>query len=207
MLISKKHRFIFVHIYKNAGSSITEALKPVIAQEWRWEINPIFRKLKISALDLQPFSAHVNTQAIIDKLGKDVFDSYFSFAIVRNPWDWQVSLFKYMQKNEKHHQHELAVKFQSFDEYIEWRCAEEVRFQKDFIYSRDGELLVDFVGKLENLEQDFAEICKRIDIPSIQLPRVNVSNTEPYQNFYNDRTREMVKAAFEPDISLFNYSF
>ena len=207
MLISKKHRFIFVHIYKNAGSSITEALKPVIAQEWRWQINPIFRKLKISALNLQPFSAHVNTQAIIDKLGKDVFDSYFSFAIVRNPWDWQVSLFKYMQKNEKHHQHELAVKFQSFDEYIEWRCAEEVRFQKDFIYSRDGELLVDFVGKLENLEQDFAEICKRIDIPSIQLPRVNVSNTEPYQNFYNDRTREMVKAAFEPDISLFNYSF
>ena len=207
MLISEKHRFIFIHIYKNAGSSITEALKPLIAKEWRWKINLILHKLKVSALDLQPFPTHVNTQEVIDQLGKDIFDSYFSFAIVRNPWDWQVSLFKYMQKEEGHHQHELANKFQCFDQYIEWRCAEDVRFQKDFIYSSEGELLVDFVGRFENLEQDFTEICQRIGIPSIQLPRINVSNTKPYRDFYNDKTREMVRATFEPDISLFNYSF
>ena len=207
MLISKKHHFIFIHIYKNAGSSITEALKPLIAKEWRWKINLIFRKLKVPGLNLQPFPAHVYTQEVIDQLGKDIFDSYFSFAIVRNPWDWQVSLFKYMQKEKRNYQHELASKFQSFDEYIEWRCAEEVRFQKDFIYSSEGELLVDFVGRFENLEQDFAEICQRIGVPSIQLPKINVSNTKPYRSFYNDKTREMVRAAFEPDISLFNYSF
>jgi hypothetical protein len=139
-------------------------------------------------------------------IGEEKFKSYFSFCIARNPWDWQVSLYQYMLKNPCHHQHELAKKFDGFEDYIDWRCTQEIRLQKDFIYSQNGELLVDFVGRFETLEKDFEAVCKYIDLPA-RLPKVNVSNTVPYQKFYTERTQDIVKVAFEPDIALFNYSF
>ena len=36
MLISEKYNFIFVHIYKNAGTSITHALRPFALSQWQW---------------------------------------------------------------------------------------------------------------------------------------------------------------------------
>ncbi|MDB4409385.1 hypothetical protein N9235_01035 [Gammaproteobacteria bacterium] len=120
---------------------------------------------------------------------------------------WQVSLYKYMLKNTNHHQHDLVKNLRSFEKYIKWRCTEEVKFQKDFIYSVDGKLLVDFVGRFESVDTDFGEICSRIGITAPRLPKRNISNTEPYQQFYNEETRELVRQTFDADITLFGYDF
>jgi hypothetical protein len=157
--------------------------------------------------DPQPFPSHIKASELINAMGKETFETFFSFAIIRNPWDWQVSLYKYMLKNASHHQHDLVKSLGSFDAYIKWRCAEEVKFQKDFIYSEDGKLLVDFVGRFERVNNDFVEICSRIGIPTPLLPKRNISNTKPYQQFYNEETRELVRRTFDPDITLFGYDF
>lgn len=212
MLISKERKFIFIHIYKTAGSSVTDALMPFAAKavsgnKWQRLVHRVSRKIEsITSFDPESFPNHTKATELIEVIGRKTFDSYFSFAFVRNPWDWQVSLYHYMRKSTDHHQHELAKRFTSFDDYIRWRCENEVRFQKDFIYSMDGELLVDYVGKFEKIDKDFNEICSRIGI-SATLPRLNVSNTVPYQQFYNEETIELVRRTFEPDIRLFGYDF
>lgn len=185
MLISDTRKFIFIHIYKNAGTSIINALAPFATSQ---------------------FPAHMKAPEIINAIGREAFDSYFSFAIVRNPWDWQVSLYNYMLKNPIHRQHELVKALGRFDKYIRWRCEEEVRFQKDFIYSSDNQLLVDFVGRFELLDADFQSICSRVGI-STSLPKLNVSNENPYQEYYTDETRELVRRTFDADITLFGYDF
>jgi hypothetical protein len=207
MLISRKRRFIFIHVYKNAGISVTSALAPFAAGKWEDLANRALRKLKMpSRFDSLSYPPHIKAAELRDALGKETFDSFFSFAIVRNPWDWQVSLYTYALKEVTHHQHELVRKLGSFDAYIRWRCAEEARFQKDFICSDDGELLVDFVARYERLDADFETICSRIGI-SASLPRLNVSNTKPYQLFYSEETRELVRRTFAADIALFGYDF
>lgn len=205
MLISHRHKFIFVHIYKNAGTSISTALLPFIHTKFERFTHRQLKKIGISYLD-QPCSTHATAAQIMSVIGEEKFKSYFSFCIVRNPWDWQVSLYQYMLKNPRHHQHELAKEFTNFENYLEWRCTKEIAFQKDFVYSQNGELLVNFIGRFETLNKDFKAVCKHMDLPA-NLPKVNVSNTVPYKEFYNQTTQAMVKAAFEPDISLFNYSF
>lgn len=208
MLISRRRNFIFIHIYKNAGTSITNALKPYAAPLWQRVITKGLKKIHInpSKFDHQPYPSHITASELVEILGKRKFNSYFSFAFVRNPWDWQVSLYKYMIKKTDHAQHDLVKSFKDFDEYIKWRCNEEVRFQKDFIYSEKGEQLVDFVGRFESLDRDFKKICSRIGIDTF-LPKMNVSNKIPYQDFYNNETKELVEKTFHPDIELFNYSF
>ncbi len=207
MLISKRHRFIFIHIYKNAGTSITMALKPFVLHKWQWWINWEFKKRKFPLwFDPQPFAAHVKASEIIQTRGQTAFDSFFSFAIIRNPWDWQVSYYNFVLKDPKHYEYESISGFENFGSYIRWRCKNPVLLQKDFIYSGDGKLLVSFVGRYENLDTDFAEICRRIGI-SCALPKLNVSNTKPYRQYYTDEARELVRTAFAADIDLFGYEF
>jgi hypothetical protein len=206
MLISRKYRFIFIHIYKNAGTSIKHALSPYIEVKWQNKANYLLKKIGVSLLDSRPLNAHVSASEIILKIGKKKFQSYFSFAIVRNPWDWQVSLYSYMLKNKNHRQHELVKNFRSFEEYLGWRCKEDVWYQKDFVYSADNEKLVDFIGKYESLDQDFKTICDKIGI-STSLPKLNVSKSRPYQEYYNDETINLVRKTFQPDIRIFNYDF
>ena len=207
MLISRKHHFVFIHIYKNAGTSITEALLPFAAGQWNRRINAIINRFGVLyPLGPNPYHGHIKASELVEKMGRGTFSSYFSFAIVRNPWDRQVSLYTYMLKNTRHRQHELIKSLQSFDRYIEWVCAQDVTYQKDFVTSATGEQLVDFIGKYENLDADFGQICSRIGI-SATLPKLNISKARPYQDYYSQKTIDLVRGKFEPDISLFDYEF
>lgn len=209
MLISHKHKFIFIHIYKNAGMSITTALMPLAANPIQLEAHRALSKyFNISRLDPTPYRLHRHMRAseVISKLGKDTFDSYFSFAVVRNPWDWLVSIYTYKYKTRHDHHHDLIKDFSSFDEYIRWRCSGKWVHQKDFIFDESGKQLVSFIGRFENLDEDFQYICSKIGA-SISLPKVNVSKTKPYQAYYNEETKELVRQAFAPDIALFGYDF
>lgn len=207
MLLSVKRQFIFIHIYKNAGTSITNALMPFASGRLGRVASGCLRMFNISTpFDPQPFARHSTASEIVELLGEETFHSFFTFAVVRNPWDWQVSLYKYMLKQTKHQQHNFVKSLAGFDEYIRWRCAEEVRFQKDFVCSEDGELLVDFVGRFETIDRDFNAICSRIGI-SASLPRMNVSGTEPYREYYTEETENLVRQTFEPDVLRFGYDF
>jgi len=217
MLISESHNFIFIHIYKNAGTSIKKALRPFATSLYRERVASAITRypvlgnlesllLRFDRFNPTPCHSHAAARQVVAELGEESYGSYFSFAFIRNPWDWQVSLYNYMLKNTKHHQHELVKDFGSFEEYIRWRCAEEVRSQRDFIYSDKGVLLVDFVGRFETLSKDFQQICSRIGI-STTLPRVNVSSTASYRDYYTPETVELVQNVFAPDIDTFGYTF
>ena len=147
-----------------------------------------------------------------NQLGPDTYDNFYSFAFVRNPWDWQFSLYQYVLRNGNHEQHELFARMGSFDRYAQWLCEEDVaqrddRCQSDFIYDERGELIVDFVGRFESLATDFAHICQRIGIKAT-LPKLNVSHDgADYRSFCNDRTAELIATKYAADIERFGYQF
>jgi hypothetical protein len=206
MLISQSRRFLFIHIYKTAGTSISHALSPYALVKLEKLANRISTSLGQKKLfNSSPYPIHITASQLIDKLGLVDFDSYFSFAIVRNPWDWQVSLYNYMLKNTAHHQHALVSSLGGFTAYIHWRSENGFALQRDFIYN-NNELLVDYVGRFESLNNDFQEITSRIGVQA-SLPKLNVSNSTPYHQFYTEETRDLVAKMFEPDIIQFGYKY
>ena len=217
MLLSRRHKLIFIHIYKNAGTSIQTALMPFAESRLQrmvsgsrilpWRIRAFLENTIITpCLNPQPYPMHIKARELVKIIGRKAFESYFSFAIVRNPWDWQVSLYSFMLKDDTHPQRQLAQAFRGFDDYIRWRCAEEARFQNEWVCAEDGERLVKFIGRYERLDDDFRTICTRIGVDAT-LPVMNVSRTKPYQSYYTDETRELVRRTFAPDIEMFGYEF
>ena len=209
MLISHRHKFIFIHIYKNAGSSITFALRPFAETGWRFRM---WKKLRCLGWDLrtfspQPLPAHIMAGAAYRELGSRVWEDYFTFAFVRNPWEWQVSLYRYMLSQPSHRQHHVVKQLGSFSAYLQWRCGDpsHVVLQRSFIYEQES-LLVKFVGRYESIETDFRAICGKVGI-STELPKINVSNTDPYQQYYDRESKELVAKTYQEDLDTFGYVF
>lgn len=215
MLISYKHNFIFIHNYKVAGTSITTALKPFGLK------NPPLNYALASKIELIPqsyyineairrivpsFKSHTKSSEAKKQLPTDFWNEAFKFGFVRNPWSWQVSLYHYMCQNKKHFQYELANNFKNFNEYIHWRVEKEVRLQKSFFIDSDGKVIVDYIGKIENIKDEFFKICGKIGING-KLPHKNKSKHKSYRDYYSDKTSKMVADAFKDDIKMFDYEF
>jgi len=205
MLVSHRHRFVFIHVYKVAGTSMRQALERFCEDKWKRRAARLLAGKGLYRPDLPP--AHLTALEARERLSPRVFDDYFTFAFVRNPWDWQVSLYHYMRKTPYHHQHELAQRLKDFDAYIHWRVEEEVRLQKAFVTDAQGTVIVDYVGRMEHLADDFGHVCRAVGLPPIRLPHENRSGHRDYRDYYTDETREMVARAFAEDIDLFGYTF
>ncbi len=204
MIISHSHKFIFIHNYKVAGSSVRAALS-------KFAYLKSTKNLVLSTLGIRPkifcsdFPDHVKSVDIKKRMPQ-LFLSYFTFGFVRNPWDWQVSLYHFAKQTPHHFQHKFISKM-NFEEYIDWRINQDLKFQKDFFSNGQGEIIVNYIGKFENLQNDFNQISNKIGIPHFSLPKKNSSVRSSYKEYYTSTTKEYIASAFEPDIKLFGYSF
>ena len=208
---------IFVHIPKTAGSSIERVLYP-----------PLSRKsLAISAMsDTNLFAGwneehkfwmhHATMQQINDFYEKDVSE-YFKFAFVRNPYERAVSDWKFLRgSSNKKWRSKTFLKYLNCDGYFKRMLSGEknkstridhIYRQYDFLYSKDGKCLVDFIGKFENLQVDFNTICDKIGIPRKTLPYAKKQKYKHYTEYYDDETREIVAEKYANDIKYFGYEF
>lgn len=210
MLISYRHDFLFFHVYKVAGTSMRRALEPFAH---RPETRPVNRLLARSGwkhgLPLHRWRVppvHSKAREARAWLPRAIWEGFFKFAFVRNPWDWQVSLYHYMLGKASHKQHRLMQGLESFEEYIEWRVREDRHLQSEFVTNEGGRIIVDFVGRFERLGEDFGHVCRVVGIDA-ELPHVNPSRHDDYRTYYSERARRLVAEHFAEDIERFGYRF
>lgn len=131
----------------------------------------------------------------------------FKFAFVRNPWDRMVSSWSYCKSKTN-----SSIKFEEFvTQYPFQKVFWDWHTQPQYIHLTDettGELIVDFVGKLENLKEDLDKIKKILKIDKeLRLPVVNKSKHESYKEYYTKELVEIVANIFYEDVNRFGYEF
>lgn len=205
MLLSDSHKFIFIHNYKVAGTSIRKALRPYETpanQRLGWPKRQLARLGLVSA----PTCAdHAKATEVRDAF-PERWQRYFTFGFVRNPWAWQVSLYFYMLQNEDHWFYDEVTSMDGFEEYIEWRVRNGRALQSSFFCKDNGEIIVDFIGRLENIRTDFQRIAEQIGVEA-SLPQKNESSHGDYRDYYDDHARSLVATHFAEDIDRFGYTF
>ncbi len=212
MIISHSKKFIFVHIQKNAGTTITIYLDKYLnyqdmvigATEFGEKIQPFFKK----KYNLQKHSHAKRIKAVT---GDEVWNNYFSFSFVRNPWDRMVSLYNYCCKGKyKFPICKEAIEAGSFSQFIRGQCFQSLPQQLAYLTDKQGNVLVDFIGKQESIQKDFDYVCEQLQVPStdIQKFKHNVKTFDNYQDYYNsDEDIDIVKNKFASDINFFGYKF
>jgi hypothetical protein len=207
MQLSHSRRFIFVHIFKTAGTSIRAALERYTRAPGGKLWSRVRRRLGSPVPEPYPqLTAHARAAEIREAVSPEVFSRYFKFAFVRNPWDWQVSWYHYILQNHEHHEHEAVTSLGNFADFLRWRIDHPVWHQKDFIADQRGSQIVDFVGRFESIESDFAHVCAVANIGS-RLPHLNRSRHADYRCYYSDRACRLLEQYSKDDIEYFGYSF
>jgi len=206
MLISHKKKLLFVHIQKTAGSSMMSLLKDKVP-------------------DLTHYMG-THDHALWAKEKADfVWDDYYKFAFVRNPWDRLVSWYTMItqqaalvqNQNELNHlwRYVLASS-NSFETFIV-HCTDEVEDidgrksfmynQLDYLTNKDGNIIVDFIGRFEALEMDAQVVFNRLGLMNASLPHHNSSKRNHYRAYYNEHTQQLVAERYAKDIAFFGYQF
>jgi len=217
MLISYTHKFIFFHVAKVAGLSIREALKDYVQEPEKFKIK---RPAKMINGKPNPFYAiwdafltHIKAKDAKQELPEAIYNDFYKFAFVRNPWDWQVSMYYFILKETGHVKYELVKSMSGFAEYLEWVVETEnpyakgaTKFQKDTITDDEGKIIVDFIGRYENLNHDFHYVCQSLNLEA-SLPIINKTIHRDYRSYYNPKTQKIVAEHFKADIELFGYTF
>jgi hypothetical protein len=212
MRISHKHKFIYFSIPKTGSVSIRHKLTPFS---------------DIESEPTGPYSHHGDASTLKEHFKEKGWDwnTYFKFAFVRNPWDILVSYYFYQKKKVadwsasnpaaeedantfKIWKHTIQT-YPTFDKYVKhggWLKLAG-RLQYDWISNEYGKKIVDYVGRLENIQKDFDKVCDKIGIPRQKLGVSNKSEHKHYTELYDDETREIVAEKYAKDIEYFGYKF
>ena len=213
-MINHNNKYILIHIPKNAGSSMEISLGGYEKEHHLWGLE--------DGVPLQHLTAHRLKHRINSTTGTtSIFDNYFKFTFVRNPFSKCVSEyfwvknhpglgetldFKAWVRTKLRKLIEEEINKTSTQPDIKMHNLEQYRF----IYSPAGEVMVDYIGRFENLQQDFNIICDKIGIPQRQLPhecKAGHKDYKHYTEYYDDETREIVAKCYAKDIEYFGYSF
>lgn len=221
MIISQKKRFIFFHIPKTGGSSITWNFRHVIdspADIKNLEVKSGWQRLL--HIDGRQHSSYVNNILLCEK-----YKSYFKFSFIRNPWDLALSWYLSLSRDDP-----IGINPENFKKFVFSRiqCFNPIinpikylnkyrrrnskaidRTQLSYISDYRGNVVVDYLAKFEAFEREFRYIADTLNITDYENKKLNVSNLKKvqYRDFYDEESRDLIAKLYSADIKAFGYKF
>lgn len=187
---------IYIHIPKAAGTSLNKA---------------------IYGRTLGHYTADE-----IQSLFPTLFGKAFVFSFVRNPWDRVLSAYRFAKVGKTNsmgmyrpEQYKIP-QFESFERFLfEWLANQNLNKldfvfqpQSKFVVNKQGNLLTDYIGKVESLNADIKYVETKLG-KALSVGRENTtSDRTGYQDDYvNDDMIELVRSLYRDDVNRFNYDF
>lgn len=220
MIISHRHRFIFIRPLKVAGKSFEVMLskhlgpKDVVLGGAKYD-----EKLDeedygvLEERNAEGFkSCHsAQTHAYPDEVrkfvGEKVWREYRKITILRNPWDAMVSLYFWNL-----HRHEGGPFV--FKDFVKWNLTGSYPLNRRYMLM-SGKLWATYYLKFERLQADTNKLMMgELGIKGVRddfrIPRTH-NKTRPsglhYSCMYDDDTKNMIQIAFREQINLLGMSF
>ncbi|EPJ56254.1 MAG: hypothetical protein OFPI_00440 [Osedax symbiont Rs2] len=151
--------------------------------------------------------------------------SYYKFSFVRNPWARTYSCWVDKITNQNKFCDIIIIsRFKGlypdmpFPEFVNWLSTDEGQdkfadrhwmSQSKLLEFESGDTQSVFIGKLENIENDFKLVARKLSIGPVILPVLNKTQISSlaYRDHYTDNLKEIIARRYKEDIKRYNYFF
>ena len=230
MILSHKHRFIFIKTNKTAGTSVEiglskfcgpqDVITPITpndeakraelgypgAQNYHARLSqysPLqWAELLFMGRKGKRFYNHMPAIEVRDRVPAEVWNSYTKFCIERNPWDRVVSHYFWRNRTEPR---------PSLDSFLDKGKHLRLHRRGRRLYTIDGKLAVDRVIRFENLADELEQLRQDLGLPDpIDLPRAKSghrSDKRHYRDMLTPEQRDRIAREFAFEIDTFGYEF
>jgi hypothetical protein len=246
MLLSHRYQFIFIKTVKTAGTSVESYFEPYCMFDGEWEQSHArneyvseagiigaraqrHQKLWKRQLRKPKYRNHMPAWEIKNLVGDNIWNNYFKFTVVRNPFDKLVSkyLFKEMKINNyygKVHLFSRKLKSMMSTKKSPLDCAEgetEIERFRSWLknganpvdrdkYMIENHVCVDYFIRFENLQEDIKEVCERLSLPFDpkripEFKKGHRNNEIPVKDYYDQETEDIVRNLYDWEIKKFGY--
>jgi hypothetical protein len=171
---------------------------------------------------------HMPAAKIKDKIGTSLWNTYFKFTVVRNPFDKLVSGF-YMQEKRirnytiaqklmiiakkfsgKANPRDYIVGASQIERFRSWIRTGEVMIDRNK-YMINGDICIDFFIRYEDFENGIKHVCDKLDIAfePENIPRLKSgirNNQFSLSEFYDPETINIVNQLYEFELNYFGYT-
>jgi predicted lipase len=207
MPINHQLRTIFIHIPKTAGTSIEYALG----------MHGDLKNIGVDCYTDQQKNKeylfggglqHLEAKQIKQYVGKDIFEAYFKFSIVRNPYDRLVSFFAWLDGKWKY---EELLSIETFRNYLA-KSTKAIFKGKNLLPKPQYEFLVykknilaDVILRFEQLAEELELLSEHLN-KQITLEHRMQSIHKNYSEYFDKESIEIVKRIYRKDFEYFNYN-
>jgi len=220
MIVSHKKKFIFVHIPRTGGTIISKNIcKSMGINNWKSFIGePKIISPKKHKLEPKKFERkekegykHATAKEIKSRVDSKIWESYFKFSFVRNPWDRTVSMYFKKRKESPNSLKALWPKRKIIFTLMlitRYKILDsEPHQQVESLETDDGPIDLDFIGKYEKLEDDYKKVCEKLGLDSDIKGTHDKTNRRGYEEYYNRITKNIIYEKKKRDCEKFGYSF
>jgi len=191
---------VFIHVPRTGGTLIEVSLRKIYDDEKFWGFDE---------------SGYSKQHYTFDRLKSELSEPFFSFSIVRNPFDRIVSSFlNYTVKVIPDFGYYLAVVRDTvtkklYEDTPFLRLPESEALASDTAHYMPQSIMVgepDFIGKFETFDADMERLSEASGIEAFRKIKIRKSNA-PYRDFYTPEGRELMEKIYQEDLERFDYSF
>ena len=220
-MISHEYKCIFVHIPKTAGSSIEQKLGWFDKLEWGVqdhrtirEIEPkpktdIYYDIFHHLCNLKPGKAYNEISVLKNQpLSHRQYKNYFKFSFVRNPWSRVFSWYKNVMRDERQRLSKgISAEISFKDFMLNYGEHWALKSQFHWLENSKGEIPFDFIGRYEDLNEDFGFVCDQLGIKDKTLPELLKANNPKYSLAFDSDLIDIVHKRYDKEIDYFRYKF
>jgi hypothetical protein len=231
MIISHKHKFIFIKTFKTAGTSIEVFLsqfcdendiltpinphiEPHLARNYKGGFNPLdeflylrSRNIAIPPKTIRAIIKHaLKMQKFYNHIPAELIKQRISMDVWNEYHKFCVVRNPWDLTISHYYRSSSTI---TFDDYIKKGI-----FRNNFyLYTnRSGDLLLDKVIKYESMMDEFSQLFRDLGIPfngslGVHAKSEHRKDKKPYQEFYSDEQKEIIGMAFEKEIKMHGYAF
>jgi hypothetical protein len=148
---------------------------------------------------------HYTAEETAQRVGY-IWKEYLTFGFVRNPYErllsWYLACRKYRHKWRGNELADYFIQFENFHDLVMAKPHERILIPQH--KKVEG---LDFIGRFENYEKDFEELCtKYLSIPYKYI-KINDTFHKSYRDFYTVKMKRKVREWYKEDLERFEYEF